>query len=159
MTILLIFIILYAIFIGFYGVNKLNKFLSRVEPSSEYFQKPHLEEDATEILILGKVDEVAPLVAKLSEDHINCKIIESEDLVSYSEDYRAVLAASHDDLSNLTLCIVMKKLLSVENVFALCNDMDNESLYKKNGISFCLNSDHWEDAFYNNINFQIPTHR
>lgn len=159
MTILLVLVIIYAIFIGFYGVSRLNKFLTEVEPRSDYYQKPQLDEDAVEVLILGNKQEVSPFVAKLSEDHIHYKLIESEDLVSYSEDYRAVFAISHDDLSNLTLCIVMKKLLSVENVFALCNNVENESLYKKNGISFSLNTDHWEDAFYKKINFQIPTHR
>lgn len=159
MTILLVLVILYAIFIGFYGVNKLNKFLTQVEPRSDYYQKPQLDKEAAEVLILGKADEVSPLVAKLSEDHIHYTIIESEDRVSYSEDYRAVFAISHDDLSNLTLCIIMKKLLSVETVFALCNNVENESLYKKNGIFFSHNTDHWEDAFYKKFNLQIPAHR
>lgn len=85
MTILLVLVILYAIFIGFYGVNKLNKFLTEVEPRSDYYQKPQLDENAAEVLILGKADEVSPFVAKLSEDHIQYKIIEADNEALYKK--------------------------------------------------------------------------
>ena len=59
MTILLVLVILYAIFIGFYGVNKLNKFLTEVEPRSDYYQKPQLDENAADNEALNKKNDIS----------------------------------------------------------------------------------------------------
>lgn len=120
-TALIIIIFIY----GIYVMNKVDLFLS----------EENLEEINTADILIYGCNEISVRV-KTYLDSINVKydLVGSNMVKGIDEKYRILLMLSSDDLDNLMVYSLGKKLGRICTAIAVCNNVENKRIYDEYGI-------------------------
>lgn len=133
MEILLVIICLYIAIMGYFSAKKLDLFVDKIntddiESPYIYIGKP------LPVLILAGSELSSKLCIHLEELNIPYECIESENDLNQSRPYQYYFALSNDDLKNLTMCLIITKMLHLSNISTICNDRSFMPLYNESGV-------------------------
>ncbi|HAS73779.1 MAG TPA: hypothetical protein DCS67_06510 [Clostridiales bacterium UBA8960] len=135
MEILLMFLCGYIILLGYFSVKKVDRFIDKIntEDAESHFINTSRP---IPLLVMGESDLSSKFRMHLEELNIPFDYIEDESSLNTSFPYPFYFALSLDDLSNLSLCIMVTKLIHSSNVVTSCNNPSYIPLYERNGITY-----------------------
>lgn len=135
MEVLLILLCGYIILLGYFSVKKVDHFIDSI--STEDRDRAFLSiKKPQPVLVMGDSDLSSRFRIHLDELNIKYDYIENETELNQSMPYPYYFALSYDDLSNLTLCIMVTKLIHSSNIVTSCNNPSYIPLYERNGIQY-----------------------
>lgn len=123
-------IIMAITFILFYGLRIMDKI--------DYFLENNLRvlDMEYELLIYGDEEFVYQLEKMLLKSEVKYKVIDDLSICKnqdYSR-YKCIISLSDEDLNNLLICRLALNYYAINNMYSICNDIKNESIYDKYGI-------------------------
>lgn len=101
--------------------------------SAAYEGKPY-------VLIFGITKLAGDLVQLFQNHGIDYLQIEEQNQLDKTKVYTHLLAISGSDLENLLINTLLNKISNTHKKYALCNNADNEGIYKQSDI-YCLNNE------------------
>jgi hypothetical protein len=102
------------------------------------------------VLVFGKGVLADVLIQILKEHRIDHLQIEDQSQLDKSKDYTHVFALSSSDLDNILINTLVNRINRTHRKFALCNDPENEGIYKQSSIE-CIRY----ESFKSEILYQI----
>lgn len=133
---ILIFLIFNFIAIGFFVMDKLDKFI--VSPYS--FPDTQEEQDDISssdiVLVFGKHMISDDIVKLLEARSISFKKIADFNEFDKSNSFKYLFAVDSSDLENLMICSISQKMMGITKRIAICNSLDNAKVYKDKRIPY-----------------------
>lgn len=133
MEIILAIICIYIAYLGYISVKKVDQFIDRIK--TDDIESPYIHVGKpVPVLILSGSELSKKLCVHLDELNIPYECIDNENELNQTKPYQYYFALSNDDLKNLTLCIMVTKMLHNSNILTICNDNSYTPLYLENGV-------------------------
>lgn len=132
---LIVILILFAAF-GYLLMDKIDLCLTTPEVFPDKKALPPEGSPAGGTLIFGRLAVADEIAAQFERLHIPYHKIRSLDELLTSQSYRFLIAVDSDDLENLTVCVVSRKMMSIQTLAAVCNNRESIRLYEEHLIPF-----------------------
>lgn len=133
MEILLVIICLYIAFMGYFSAKKVDSFVDKI--NTDDIESPYIYVGKPlPVLILAGSELSEKLCIHLEELNMPYECIDSENDLDQSKPYQYYFALSNDDLKNLTMCLIITKMLHLSNISTICNDKSFKPLYTESGV-------------------------
>ncbi len=96
---------------------------------------------ACSALVVGRTKLAAEVYGLLIEQKIGA-VLEMEPIMSERDrNYDFLLALSENDVDNLLMSRIARKVWNTKKIAVICNDVQNERLFRKENISFLFGAD------------------
>lgn len=135
MTFIVVFVAIVFLLIGYYAMDKIDKYLAgNVISSNQYLSEEDINNKVSKrkvILIYGD-NKLTNLIKAYcnSEKNIYEGITEFNN-ISTGNQYSCLLALSNNDADNLMIASVGLKVYSISHIITLCNSQNNLKLYNE----------------------------
>lgn len=130
------------ILIGYMVIKQAKNSINR--PVELPLQQPEsvteTDESKPYVLIFGITKLSGDLVQLFQNHGIDYLQIEEQNQLDKTKEYTHLLAISGSDLENLLINTLLNKVNKAYKKFAICNNADNEGIYKQSDI-YCLNNE------------------
>ena len=135
MTFIVVFVAIVFLLLGYYAMDKIDKFLvSNTSVSNEYLSDKNTEikEYKKKAILIYGDNELTNLAAAYcnSQAYIYETITEINH-ISNDYSYLCLLALSYNDVDNLMLGSVGLKIYGISHIISLCNSQSNLKLYNE----------------------------
>lgn len=128
-VLLLLSIFILLAFIGFF-ISKVDLFLDEGGFTKEY------DDTAPAAIVMGKTEIARQVTELLEKNEIPVFFLAEPFLFEQARKFRCLFALSEDDVDNIVLCKIGKKIYNIEKMICLCNDHKCEGLLIHEGIPF-----------------------
>ena len=91
-------------------------------------------------IVLGGTDLAKQVIELLQENKIPVLALSEPFLLQQEQSFRYLFALSKNDVDNIVLCKIGKKVYNIEKVISLCNDQGNKDMFISEKIR-CLSSE------------------
>ncbi|MGB4311371.1 MAG: hypothetical protein ACOX0L_08015 [Natronincolaceae bacterium] len=129
MVLLIILAITGYIIFGYFIMNKIDIFIEKdvINTGTDYVDKKST--GGKSLLLFGN-NELAKSVVKYCNDKdIELKFIEYYNELDFGYEYSLLLALSNNDVDNLMISAIGKKVCSIPHIVSLCNNNENLKIY------------------------------
>lgn len=153
MTFLVVFVAIVFLLLGYYAMDKIDKYLvNNVFPSKEYLSDDHINnrELKQKVILIYGDNELTKLIKAYcnSREYIYEAITEFNN-ISTGNKYNCLLALSYNDVENLMISSVGLKVYGISHIIALCNSQNNLKLYSEFNFERVLLYNNEMDALFN----------
>lgn len=126
---LIISFVILLVYIG-HLVSKLDKFLEKEGIKAQD------DEIGPVAIVLGGDDLAKQVTQLLQKNGISVLSLIEPFMVQQEQSFRYLFALSENDVDNIVLCKIVKKVYNIENIISLCNDRRNEGLFMSEKIRY-----------------------
>ena len=135
MTFIVVFVAIAFLLLGYYAMDKIDKYLvSNAIPSNEYFSSLYIDntEFKQKVILIYGFNEFTKLVIAYcnSKKYIYETITEFNDIDNGNK-YSCLLALSNNDVDNLMIASVGRKVYGISHIITLCNSQNNLRMYNE----------------------------
>ncbi len=138
---LIIVIIIPIVFIGFLA-SELDRFLENkgfaCEPAA----------DVPTAVVLGTSELARHVAGKLEKGKINVVAISEPLIFKQQQRIEYLFALSDDDVDNITICKIVKKVYGTDKIISLCNNQRNLNMYTAEDIKCISGKETAEQSIY-----------
>lgn len=128
------FLILIIVLVFFYSLHEMSlvdKFINNIG----------VQDTKKKILIYGD-NELANSIEEICEDeNAQYEVMENDIEKIVDKEYNLLILLRNDDLDNLMLCSLGRRLSNIRGIISVCNDKKNKILYEKYKVD-CFESNY-----------------
>jgi len=92
-------------------------------------------------IVLGETDLAKQIIEHLQKNGIPVLTLLEPFLLEQEQNFCYLFALSENDVDNIVLCKVGKKVYSIEKIISICNDRRNDGMFISEGISYLPSED------------------
>lgn len=129
MALLIILATIGYIIFGYFIMNKVDIFIAKnvVNPKIDDIDKKSTSRK--NLLLFGNNELVKSVIKYCSDKNIGLKFIEYYNELDFGYEYSLLLALSNNDVDNLMISAIGKKVCSIPHIVSLCNNNENLKIY------------------------------
>ncbi len=132
MDLFLVLLMILVFVLGYFLMSKLDRLMASPEFLVDI--KGTYSHKKSYVLVFGYSILAKDLIELLMLQKLDFIVIDAEDQLDKSMSYTHLYAISESDYSNLIMSLVAKKSLGVEQIIAICNNLENKPIYDQNKI-------------------------
>lgn len=134
MALLVVFVAIIYIVFGYIVMKKIDLFLEKLNSGTQDIDEMNDNKVQITILIFGNNDLTKSIAQYCCDKNIEFKYLEHYNELDFNCQYSLLLALSYNDIDNLTISAVGKKICYVAHTVSLCNDRENLRMYNDFGM-------------------------
>ncbi|MHB8130584.1 MAG: hypothetical protein ACYDEX_16460 [Mobilitalea sp.] len=146
---LLVVVMIFIFGLGFLVVSQIDKFLNQATVSRDVAKTVRSEKPFA--FIFGSTEIADKLMLILKKNSIEYRQIEDENQLNPTDYFSHLFALSDNDLNNLMIGVIANRCMQAFEKIAICNSIDNQTIYKQNKIRYLSSENITAEALFNTM--------
>lgn len=130
-------------------MSQIDKFTNRVGVSRDTEKTVSSEKPFA--IIFGSSEIADKLMLILKKNSIEYRQIEDENQLTPTDYFSHLFAISDSDLNNLMIGVIANRCMQAYERIAICNCIDNQTIYKQNRIRYLCGENITAEALFNTM--------